>query len=58
MKRVAATHETAVGIEVIVEPVVVQLPTLVIEVQVHGVPVAVRAHPDRNMQNIAHTTAR
>ena len=45
MKRVAGTHETAVVVEVIVEPVEVQVPALAVPVQVGHVPVAVAVTP-------------
>jgi len=56
-KRVAGTDEPVVGVEVVVEPIEVQVPTLAIPVEVRHVAVAIRVHPDRNAQNIIYTTA-
>jgi hypothetical protein len=47
IKKVAGTDEPIVGVEVVAEPVVVQIPTLAIPVQVPHVAVAVRVLPDK-----------
>ncbi|MEK7080498.1 MAG: hypothetical protein AAB925_01525 [Patescibacteria group bacterium] len=48
-KRVAGADEPTAGVEVVVEPVVVQVPALAIPVKVPHVAVAIRALPDKNV---------
>ena len=48
-KRVAGGDEPIVGVEVVLEPVVVQVPALAIPVEVPHVAVAIRALPDKNV---------
>lgn len=45
-KKIAGTDKTIVGVEVVAEPVVVQIPTLTIPVQVPDVAIAIRVLPD------------
>jgi hypothetical protein len=45
MKLLADAHQTVVGVEVVVEPVPVELPPVVVPVQVRDIEVAVRIAP-------------
>ncbi len=45
-KRVARGNEPTIGVEVVVQPVVVQHPAIAIPVEVPHVAVAIRIHPD------------
>jgi len=56
IKRVAGNDQTVAGIEVVVEPVVVQNPALAIPVGIPHVTVAIRVQPDKILQNTAHAT--
>ena len=47
-KRVAGADELIVGVEIVLEPVVVQIPAIAIPVEVPHVAVAVRTQPDKN----------
>jgi len=46
-KKVAGKNEAIVGVEIVVEPVVVQIPPLAIPVEVPHVAVAIRIQPDK-----------
>ncbi len=46
-KKIAGGDEPIVGIEVVAEPVVVQVPSLAIPVQIPHVAVAIRTLPDK-----------
>ncbi|KKU16779.1 MAG: hypothetical protein UX24_C0002G0012 [Candidatus Giovannonibacteria bacterium GW2011_GWB1_45_9b] len=46
MKRVSRTRETIIGVEVVREPIEVQVPTLAIEIEIRDVAVAIRVLPD------------
>lgn len=48
-KRVAGADEPIVGVEIVLKPVVVQVPALAIPVEIPRVAVAVRALPDKNV---------
>ena len=56
-KKVAEADEAVVGVEVVVDPVEVQVPLLTISVEARHVAVAIGIHPDRNVQNIIYATA-
>ena len=45
-KRVAGSDEAAIGVEVVVEPIVVQVPPAAIPVEIPHVAVAVRVMPE------------
>ena len=45
-KRVAGGDQPVVGVEIVVEPVVVQVPAIAIPVEVPHVAIAVRALPE------------
>ena len=45
-KRVAGTDQPIVGVEIVVEPVVVQVPATIVEVEVPHVAIAVRVLPE------------
>jgi len=47
-KRVAGADEPIAGIEVVAEPIIVQVPVLAIPVEVPHVAVAIRVLPDKN----------
>lgn len=56
MKRLAGDEQTVVGVEVVVEVVVVQNPATTIPVGIPHATIAVRIQPDKIMQNTIHAT--
>jgi len=57
IKKVAEADQPVVGIEVIVEPIVVQVPAIAIPIEIERVAVAIGILPDKSVQNIIYTTA-
>ena len=49
IKRVAGNEQAVVGVEVVVEVVVVQNPTIAIPVEIPHIAVAIRVKPDEKM---------
>ena len=45
-KRVAGTDETVVGVEIVVEPVIVRVPATIIEVEIPHVAIAIQVLPE------------
>lgn len=56
-KKVAGGDEPIVGVEVVLKPVIVQIPLITVPVEIPHAAVTVRALPDKNMQNIIRATA-
>ena len=56
MKRVSRTRETIIGVEVVREPIEVQVPTLAIEIEIRDVAVAIPVPPNRIVRSIVHAT--
>ena len=56
IKRFAGANKPVITIEVVIKPVEVQIPTIAIPVEVRHIAVATQINPDRNTQNIIHTT--
>ena len=54
IKRVVGADEPTVGVEIIPKPIVVQIPTLAIPVEIPHVAVAIRAQPDKNVKCHLH----
>ena len=47
MKRISGTSQAIIGIEVVLEPVEVEIPALAVPVEVRDVQVAIMVPPDR-----------
>ncbi len=57
MKIVAGTDESTIGVEIVPEPIEVQIPTIAIPVQIRHIAIAISIMPDgTNVQNIIYAT--
>lgn len=56
--KIFAGEEAAVVIPVILEVIEVQVALRAIPIEARDAVVAIRVHPDRNVQNIVYATAR